>query len=116
MKVGRITIPCKTLDEIVYESDESSVCSNRKRPVEERDIFFNLIIQQDNWIIEDVGRACFSEGLKQADTVVLLEIPLQVRKLRIVLRWIKQRLGIEKSLYKPTFAMLKNMLRILSNQ
>lgn len=48
--------------------------------------------------------------VKQADTIVLLEIPLHVRKRRIVLRWIKQRIGIEKSLYIPSYTMLKCML------
>jgi len=98
------------LDEIVYESDESSDWGNRKRPEEERDRLFSMILQQENWIIEDVGRPCFSEGLKQADIIVLLDIPLRLRKRRIVLRWIKQRIGIEQSLYKPSYAMLKCML------
>lgn len=69
-----------------------------------------MILQQENWIVEDVGRPCFTEGLKQADTIVLLEVPLRERKRRIVLRWIKQRIGIEKSLYIPSYAMLKCML------
>lgn len=64
----------------------------------------------DNWIIEDVGRSCFSEGFKQADKIVLLDIPFHVRKRRIVLRWVKQRMGIEKSSYRPSYAMLKCML------
>jgi len=105
-----INIHYKSLDEIVYEPDKSNAWGNRKRPVEERDRLFNLILQQENWIVEDVGRPCFSEGLKQADIIALLEIPFQVRKRWIVLRWIKQRLGIEKSLYIPSYAMLKCML------
>jgi len=105
-----IDIPYKSLDEVVYEPDKSSVWGNKKRPAEERDRMFNRIVQQENWIVEDVGRPCFSEGLKQADMIILLEIPLRIRKRRIALRWIKQRLGIEKSLYAPRYEMLKCML------
>jgi adenylate kinase family enzyme len=104
-----------TLDEIVYEPDNSSAWGNRKRPVEERYRLFSLILQQENWIVEDVGRPFFSEGLKQADIIVLLEIPLQVRKRRIIFRWIKQRVGIEKALYIPSYAMLKCMLEWAKN-
>jgi len=98
------------LDEIVHEPDESSVWGNRKRSEKERDRLFSLILQQEKWIIEDVGRPCFSEGLEQADAIVLLEFPLLVRIYRIILRWLKQRLGIEKSMYRPSYAMLKCML------
>jgi len=65
--------------------------------------------QQKDWIAEDVGRPCFSEGFKQADIIILLEIPLKIRKRRILLQWKKQRIGIEKSLYIPSYAMLKCM-------
>ena len=51
-----------TLDEVIYEPDKSSTWGNRKRPEEERDRLFSLILQQENWILEDVGRPCFSEG------------------------------------------------------
>jgi adenylate kinase family enzyme len=98
------------LDEIVHEPDESSVWGNRKRPAKECDRLFSQILQQEKWIIEDVCRPCFSEGLEQADAIVLLELPLRVRIYRIFLRWIKQRFGIERSLYRPSYKMLKRML------
>lgn len=100
-----------SLDEVVHIPDKSEPWGNRKRQAEERDKLFNSIIRQPNWIIEDVGRPCFEEGLKEAEAIVLLEVPIQVRNYRIIKRWIKQRLGIEKCIYKPRYRMLKAMFR-----
>lgn len=106
-----LNIPYKSLDEVVHISDKSKPMGNRKRTVEERDRLFYSVIQQPNWIIEDTGRECFEEGLKRADTIILLEISPKVRNYRIIKRWIKQRLGIEKCIYKPRYKMLKCMFR-----
>ena len=56
---------------------------------------FNQIIKQNNWIIEDVGRDIFNEGLKEADIIYYLKIPKKVIMIRVIKRWIKQRLGKE---------------------
>lgn len=104
-----------SLDEVVHIPDKSNPWGNRKRQVEERDKLFNSVIRQPEWIIEDVGRPCFEEGLKQADTIVLLEVSIKVRNYRIIKRWIKQRLGIEKCIYNPRYEMLKCMLQWSNN-
>lgn len=52
--------------------------------------------------MEDAGRVCFEEGMRQADVVILLEIPLLVREKRIISRWLKQKMGLEKCIYKST--------------
>jgi len=104
-------IPYQPLDELVHISDKSNPWGNRKRPVEERDNLFYSIMQQQSWIIEDTGRPCFEVGLKKADTIILLEISPKLRNYRIVKRWIKQRLGIEKCIYNPRYQMLKCMLQ-----
>lgn len=101
----------QSLDEIVHISDKSNTLGNRKRPTEERDNLFYSIIQRPSWIIEDTGRPCFEEGLKMADTIILLEISPKIRNYRIIKRWIKQRLGIEECIYNPRYQMLKCMLQ-----
>ncbi len=50
-----------------------TVGGNRKRPEEERDAMFRSILEQEDYILEDTGRACFIAGMEQADRVVLLE-------------------------------------------
>lgn len=106
-----LNIQYQSLDEVVHIPDKSSPWGNRKRSIEERDKLFYSLIQQPNWIIEDVGRPCFEKGLMEADKIVLLEIPKKIRNYRIIKRWIRQRLGIEKCIYNPRYKMLKCMLQ-----
>jgi adenylate kinase family enzyme len=106
-----LNIPYQSLDEVVHIADKNHPWGNRKRKVEERDKLFNSILEQPNWVIEDVGRPFFEEGLVKADVIILLEPSSGVRKYRIVKRWIKQRLGIEKCIYHPGFKMLKGMFK-----
>lgn len=105
----KLNIRYQSLDEVVHIPDKANPWGNRKREVEERDNIFNSIIQQSMWIIEDIGRPCFAEGLKVADIIVLLEVPKRLRNYRIIKRWVKQRLGFEKCLYNPNINMLKCM-------
>ncbi|HEX2944845.1 MAG TPA: AAA family ATPase [Clostridia bacterium] len=104
-------IPSYSLDEVVHIPDKSSPWGNIKRQAEERDQLFNSIIEQSKWIIEDVGRPCFEAGMKEADMIILLETPSMTRNFRIIKRWLKQRLGIEKCIYAPRLKMLVSMLR-----
>lgn len=104
-------IPCFHLDEAVHVSDPASPSGNSKRPEKERYRIFYEAIDRPDFIVEDTGRVCFSEGMARADYVVLLEPPAAVRYSRLCLRWLKQRLGLEKSLYRPSFSMLRSMLR-----
>ena len=104
-------IPYQSLDEFVHITDKAHPWGNRKRQVEERDAIFYSFLQQPKWIIEDTGRPCFEDGLKEANTIVLLDTSSNIRNYRIVIRWIKQRLGIEKCIYKPRFKMLVSMFK-----
>jgi len=108
---GVTGIPYTSLDEVVHIPDKSNVWGNRKRQVDERDRLFNTIISQKDWLIEDTGRACFEEAFKAADSIVLIELPPGVRNYRIMKRWIKQRIGIEKCSYTPSVQMLKSMFK-----
>lgn len=102
-------LPCCELDCIVYETDPDHPGGNRKRNPEERDRLFQSVLSGDGWIMEDTGR--FEEGWKQADFILLLEPPAGIRKVRIVKRWLRQRLCLEPSRYQPDFRMLQSMFR-----
>ncbi|HBN85443.1 MAG TPA: hypothetical protein DDZ89_16555 [Clostridiales bacterium] len=108
-------IPYFGLDEVVHKKDHSKLIGNNKRTDQERDELFKGILALPTYIIEDTGRACFEDGLNQADLIVLLDIPLCIRKYRIILRFIKQKLGIEQCAYRPSVYMLKNMFRWAKN-
>lgn len=111
-RISKITcIPCHHLDEVVHTPDVAASWGNKKRPIEERNALFECILASKDYIIEDTGRACFMEGMWQADTVILLEIPLIVRQKRILFRWVNQNIGIEKCIYKPRYNVLKSMFQ-----
>jgi adenylate kinase family enzyme len=115
-RMSQITgIPCTHLDEVVHVADANDSWGNNKRPVDVRDALFNGILAQKHYIMEDTGRECFMDGMRQADKIVWLDLPLIVRQKRILIRWLKQNLGIEKSLYIPRLAVLKAMFRWTKN-
>ncbi len=115
-RISRITnIPCCHLDEVVYEEDPSSSWGDRKRSPEDRDALFHAVLERPDFIMEDAGRECFFAGMEQADQIVLLEIPLYIRRKRILTRWLKQNLGLEPCVYKPHFDMLKAMFQWAKN-
>ena len=106
---------CCELDSIVYEPYPNSSAGNRKRTEEDRNLLFNAVFSNEKWIIEDAGRKCFEIAWQKADSIILLEPCVNVRKRRIIFRWIKQKLHIEKCGYKPTLDMLKAMFRWTKN-
>ena len=108
---NQLNTPHTSLDDIVYEIDKSNPLSNIKRSDLERDGLFYSIIKWENWIIEDVGRSCFKDGLKESDKIILLETNKYLRNYRILKRFFKQKFKLEKSSYNPTLKMLKNMLQ-----
>lgn len=95
------------LDKVVWDDDND----NTKRSNEEIQKIFEEIIEKDSWIIEDVGRKIFAEGVKQADIVYYIDLPSKVIYRRCILRWIKQKLGKEEYNYKPTLKGLIQMLK-----
>lgn len=64
-----------------------------------------------SWIIEGTYRESARILLELADTILFLDPPLYVRKLRIFRRYLRQRLGLERCRYTPNMKMLKVMVR-----
>ena len=94
------------LDKVVWDDDNGNI----KRTDDEINKLFNEIIGKDSWIIEDVGRKKFIDGIKKADIVYYINLPRIVIYKRCITRWIKQKIGKEKYNYKPT---IKSLLEIL---
>lgn len=94
------------LDKVVFDDDDG----NRKRTDEEVKDLFNKIIRKKKWIIEDVGRKNFINGIKEADIVYYLDLSSFEIYKRCLSRWIRQRFGRENYNYKPTIKGLVQML------
>lgn len=101
----KLNIEYYSLDQVIWD-DENTV----KRTKKERDKIFRNIIKKDSWIIEDVGRDCFKEGRKKSDCIYFISLKRSTIYLRVIKRWIKQKLNIEEYDYQPTIKSLIEML------
>ena len=93
------------LDKVVWDD----LNCNIKRSDDDINKIFNKIIKQKNWIIEDVGRDIFRKGIKSADIVYYISLSKSYNYLRIISRWVKQKIGLESYNYKPTLRSLIEM-------
>lgn len=102
----KLNIKKYELDKIVWDDDNGNI----KRTDDEINKLFNEIINNKSWIIEDVGRKIFIEGIKKADITYYIDLPKITIYKRCITRWLKQKLGKEKYNYKPTLKSLIEML------
>lgn len=95
------------IDLIVHDDENSG----KKRAIDEQNDIIKKINKNEDWIIEGVLRKNLEYLLELADKIIYLNIPKYKRNIRILTRFIKQNLKIEKANYKPDFKMLKNMYK-----
>lgn len=95
------------LDKVVWDDDNGNI----KRTDEEIKKLFNKIITNRSWIIEDVGRKKFNDGIKKADIVYYIDLPSIIIYKRCITRWVRQKIGRERYNYKPTLKSLFEMLK-----
>jgi len=104
----RLNIPYYELDCIVHHKTDMG---RYKRTPEQQVKVIKDIDNADNWIIEGTYRESCHCLFDMADKIIFLNTPLWKRKYRIFLRYIKQRIGIEKCHYKSDLKMLKQMYK-----
>ena len=92
------------IDSIVHDD-----YNKRKRSNMKQQSIIKEINKNDSWIIEGTLRKNLYNLLDEVDKIIYIDIPLGVRKKRILIRYIKQKIGIEKCNYKPTLKMLRMM-------
>lgn len=94
------------IDSIVHDD-----IKREKRSIDEQKNIINEIDQEKEWIIEGTLRKHLYFLLEKSDKIIYIDIPLKERKKRIIKRYIKQKLRIETSNYKPTLKMLLSMYK-----
>jgi len=94
------------IDSIVHDDNNLG----KKRTIDEQLKIFNDI-NKKSWILEGTPRNNQTYIINNADIIYFIDLPLYLRKYRIIKRFIKQKLGIEKANYKANFYMLKNMFK-----
>jgi len=92
------------IDSIVHDDN-----NNVKRSIEEQIAIIDEINRSNNWIIEGTLRKKLDILLDMADLIIYIDISVIIRKRRIIWRFIKQKLRIEKCNYKSTLKLLRQM-------
>ena len=83
-----------------------------KKDEQEREEYLNSIIQSESWIIEGVHNEVLgNNSFHNADMIIFLDTRYSIRTIVYIKRFIKQKLRLEKSNYKPTFKMFLKMFK-----
>ncbi|NDI37134.1 AAA family ATPase [Chengkuizengella sediminis] len=102
-------IPYYELDNVVWERHKSG---DIRRTDEERDNYLEEIISSDVWIIEGAHNHKWVEkSFQNADLIIFLDTPYPKRMVRIIKRFILQKMGLEKSNYNPTIKIFGKMFQ-----
>ncbi|MGF7050797.1 adenylate kinase family enzyme [Paenibacillus sp. DS2015] len=103
-----LNIPWYELDCIVHHETDNG---RYKRTPAEQVAVIKDIDSRGFWIFEGTDRESYRCIFDMADSIIFLDTPLWKRKIRIFIRFLKQKLGIEKSYYKSDIKMLKMMYK-----
>ena len=101
-------IPRYDLDDIMW--DNASDAYGTKRDARERDALLNGILEKDDWITEGAYYSWCGRCFEEADRIILLSVPRRTYRHRIILRFLRRRLGLEKG-KKETLKSLSALLK-----
>ncbi|SFG48620.1 DNA topology modulation protein FlaR [Sporolactobacillus nakayamae] len=97
------------LDNVVWERHPDG---DRRRASAERDCVLQGILQENSWIVEGAHHDTWVLPImQQADQIIFLNLPNRIILYRIMKRFIRQKTGIEKANYRPTFHIFRRMFQ-----
>lgn len=104
-----LSIPNYEMDNFVWERNPDG---DRRRSELEILKIVKKIVGTENWIIEGVHtREWIASSLQQANLIILLDPPPKVRRYRIIKRFFRQLVKLEKANYKPSWRIFLNMFK-----
>lgn len=103
---AKLLLPFHELDNVAWKRNKGG---DIRRSEEERDLLLEELVHTHSWIIEGAHHSWIEKSLQKADLIILLDPSYRVRTYRILRRFIRQKLGVERANYHPTFHMLKKM-------
>ncbi len=103
-----LSIPHFDLDDIQWDNSTDSY--GIKMPTEKRTELLNSILKNNDWIIEGVYYAWVGDCFHDADVIYLLNTPKRIYIYRILKRFLKRKLGLEKG-KKETFKSVYNLIK-----
>ena len=104
----KYNIPNFDLDDIQWENSQNSY--GVKMPIEKRGQMLNDILQHSDWIIDGVYYAWVQKSFEDADVIYVLDMPKWLYRFRIIKRFIRRRVGLEKGkkeTLKSVYTLLK---------
>ena len=108
MLSSQFNIPHFDLDDIFW--DNNSNYYGVKMPINKRTELLKKILAEENWIIEGVYYSWLRESFNDADYIFILNVSSWIYKYRIILRFIKRKVGInkgKKETIKSLIALIK---------
>ena len=103
----KLNIPHYDLDDLFW--DNSSAQYGTKMCIEKRNQMLLNILENNEWILEGVFYSWVNESFEKSDLILVLDIPKHVYKRRIICRFVKRKLGIERG-KKETLKTLRDLL------
>lgn len=101
-------IPHFDLDDIQWDNNANFY--GVKCPLEKKIEMLQKVCTNKDWIIEGVYYAWVQQSFEEADIIYVLDSPLFLCKVRIIWRFLKRKLGLEKG-NKESLKSLYNLLR-----
>ena len=95
------------IDSILHDDNNGGI----KRTFKQQDEIIKEINKNNKWIIEGVLRENLFYLLDLSDKIILLDVNRRKRNIRILIRYIKQKLKLEQVNYTPSLKMLKSMYK-----
>lgn len=105
---AQLGIPHYDLDELQWDNESEGY--GVKRDPRERDALLAAIMENGDWIIEGVYYKWCARCFEEADEIYLLSVPRRKYRYRIIRRFIRRKLGLEKG-KKETLGSLRKLLK-----
>ena len=96
------------LDDLQW--DNKSASYGVKRSPDERDRLLNDVLSHNDWIIEGVYYAWCQQCFADADRIYVLNVPRYKYRYRIIRRFVRRKLGLEKG-KKENLKSLRELLK-----
>jgi len=81
-----------------------------KRPVPEREALLDSVLARESWIIEGAYVEWPRRGIEEADVILYLDRGLRELKKRIIMRFIRRKLGKDRENKIDNFRSLTDLL------
>lgn len=106
---AKLNIPYYELDNVVWKRHETG---DIRRTYEEMKDYLDEIVQAEGWIIEGVhGEEWVASTFTKADEIIFLDPSYSARRFRIIKRFVRQKLRLEKAHYQSTFKIFLKMFK-----